>query len=141
MLKYVINKNRPITDYKSYFLNLATNFIVDGEPNPPKKIIINNIEFNEWTKFNYNSNFILKDLIKELSDLFKTEITMVMLGQKMLFTETNNIHINKTMRQILEENQFFLAEKRAQHKLNNCTISIGSADDMLELPDINIMMD
>lgn len=141
MLKYVINKNRPITDYKSYFLNLATNFIVDGEPNPPKKIIINNIEFNEWTKFNYNSNFILKDLIKELSDLFKTEITMVMLGQKMLFTETNNIHINKSMRQILEENQFFLAEKRAQHKLNNCTISIGSADDMLELPDINIMMD
>ena len=136
MLKYVINKERPVTDYKSYFVNLATNFIIDGEPNPPKKVIINNIKFNEWTKFNYNSNIILKDLIINLTDTFKTEINMVMLCQKMLFTESYDIHINKTLKEIMEDLQTF-----PQHKLNNITLSIGSTDDMLELPDINIMMD
>jgi len=130
MLKYVININRPITDYKSYFINLATNFFIDGEPNPPKKVVINNIHFNEWTKFTFNSDFILEHFVKHLSDVFKTDITMIMLNTKTLFSDSNITNIKKSLKQILLENNINSKE---------CTLSIGSSDDMLELPDITVL--
>lgn len=134
MLKYVINKERSISDYKSYFINLATNLFIDGEPNPPKKNMINNIEFNEWSqnKFSYNSNIILKDLVQQLSNLFNIPITMIIFNRTILFSDVIDVNLNKTLKQIsIDYNIGY----------NNFNISIGSDDDMLELPDITITME
>ena len=132
MMKYVMNSSRPIDDYQSYFVNLANNLFIPGEPIATKKIIVNNIKFTEWDVFEYNSTLTMKLFLEQLNENFNTTITMVTFGQKILYADfSNNCDLNNTLFEFI-------------HKDNNETYTkvqlyVGTDDDDIELPQITII--
>lgn len=125
MLKYVINNNRSIEEYQSYFVNLANNLFIPGEPFPPKLNTINNIKFTEWDNFEFNvMNSTVDNLLKILNNKFKTNISMITLGTTMIYADFKNSITDKLIKDIIGD--------------NNAKLSIFSEDDNIELPNISI---
>jgi molybdopterin/thiamine biosynthesis adenylyltransferase len=125
MLKYVINNNRPIEDYQSYFVNLANNLFIPGEPFPPKSNKINNINFTEWDNFEFNVNeCTIDNLLQILNDKFKTNISMITSGTTMIYSDFNNSNQKKMIKEIIGNTK--------------TKLSIFSEDDDIELPNVTI---
>jgi ubiquitin-activating enzyme E1 len=130
MIKYVINNTRPIDDYQSYFVNLANNLFIPGEPIRPKKVTVNNINFTEWDNFEYSNNITMNKFIELLNKKFNTTITMVTIGQKILYADfSNNSNLDTTLYDLIS-NEFNINTK--------VQLYIGTDDDKIELPQITI---
>ena len=131
MIKYVIDNNTPIENYQSYFVNLANNMFIPGEPIPPKKITVNNINFTEWDNFEYNGNITLDTFLNQLNKKFNTTITMVTLGQTILYADfSNNNNSNEMLIDVIAKNT-----KNINSKVQ---LYVGTDDDDLDLPQITI---
>jgi ubiquitin-activating enzyme E1 len=131
MMKYVINNNRPIEDYQSYFINLADNLFIRGEPLAPKKNKINGMLFTEWDNFTYDSDITIDNFIQVLNNKFNIEINMITIGQKMLYSNCYSKNSNENLKTLLLKN--FTTNQ--PDKVGLCVIS---NDDEIELPIITV---
>jgi len=131
MMKYVIDKNRKIEDYQSYFINLADNMIIAGEPIPPKVNKINSQNFTEWSKFESNADMTIKEFIDTMGQKFNTNITMVTIGRKILYADFDDKNKNNNLKEMLKSMQIsgdkvslFICSDNEELELPNITVSI-----------------
>jgi ubiquitin-activating enzyme E1 len=113
MLKYVINKDRKIDDYCSYFVNLANNTYLAGEPVPPKQNTAGNYSYNEWTESEclYEKNNTLKEFLTDMSEKFKCEITSIIAVNKIVYSKTNLKNLEMSLSELTKlygTNEFML---------------------------------
>ena len=85
-----------IDDYQSYFINIANNLFILGEPLPPKITKINGLTFTEWDKFEYNVDYSLEDLKNIIGKQFNTTINMITIGTTILYADFNNTDTSST---------------------------------------------
>jgi molybdopterin/thiamine biosynthesis adenylyltransferase len=129
MMKYVIDKNRKIEDYQSYFINLADNMIIAGEPMPPKINKINGQNFTEWSKFESNADLTIKEFVSSMGQKFNTNITMVTIGRKILYADFDNKNENNNLKEML---------KTMEISGDKVSLFICSDNEELELPSITV---
>lgn len=116
MLKYISNNN----NYKISFFNLESITFITCEPKSPQIIKVANQEFNCWTKFNQNEDILLLDFLDKYQELFKTTISIITQGSKIIYADFMN-NENKLLSKIIN---------------NNSVLTLLSDDDNLELPNI-----
>jgi ubiquitin-activating enzyme E1 len=129
-LKYKTGLNK-LEDYKSWFVNLAINTFVAGEPIKMTNIKIKDKEFNGWTKFEENNNLTLKEFIKKWSVNLEEEINMVVYGSSILYSDfTGDDNLEKYLVDIMEEFEV---------DLYNQTVELYVSSDINDdLPVINV---
>lgn len=86
MIKYMLDINI-IDKYRSTFINLADPLLVYSEPMPANMIEVAGIKVNEWTKFDYTMNSTLREFKQYYSDMFKTDINMIVIGTAMVYAD------------------------------------------------------
>jgi ubiquitin-activating enzyme E1 len=124
MIKYVDNPLRPITDYSSSYINLASNMFVMSEPFPAQQKKLNDFTYTLWDRFESKEDIRLDQFIKYWSDKFQTTISTVLNGEKMLFMDSfEESNCGRIIGELLDDN----------------IIKLISEDDDLELPDIVII--
>jgi ubiquitin-activating enzyme E1 len=122
MIKYL--SDGPIDNFKSTFVNLATNLFVSAEPLQAKTLEIAGQKFNQWHKFIETEDITLKEFIKKYNELFKITINMVSLGGSLLYADfLHDENLDKKISELLEDS-------------NENKLSILCEDETLELPDI-----
>lgn len=129
MMKYVMSYNK-IDDYQSYFINIANNLFILGEPLPPKITKINGLTFTEWDKFEYNVDYSLEDLKNIIGKQFNTTINMITIGTTILYADFNNTDTSTLLIDALKNT--------GQIKSKKIELFVGSENDELELPQITI---
>jgi molybdopterin/thiamine biosynthesis adenylyltransferase len=139
LVKYLNNPLRPIADYASTFINLASNFIIGSEPMPPSVSEVNGMKMTQWglvpsndnsseqIKFESDKSMILSDFIKFWTEKFNNQITMVCLGSKIIYMEgSKEANLNKTLEEIIGDQ-------------TGTELCLAADDDSLELPDIKVI--
>lgn len=129
MMKYVLDKNRKIEDYQSYFINLADNMLIAGEPMPPKLNKINGQDFTEWSKFESDVDMTVQEFIDSMGKKFNTTITMVTVGRKILYADFDDKNKNNNLKEML---------KTMEISGDKVSLFICSDDEELELPNITV---
>jgi ubiquitin-activating enzyme E1 len=129
MLKYVINNDRKIQDYESWFVCLANNTFISGEPLPPKELSIGKYKYTEWTtsEFKYTTNDTLESFMDNMSDQFECKITGIYAGVKIVYSSFNKKNINMNLTDAI--------------KTYNTNKFMLDSDNDLELPIITIDVD
>ena len=136
MLKYLENPTKGLELYSSSFINLADNMIIQSEPMPATVSETNGMKFTEWgpvpqadgksVTFESSKDILLSDFIKVWSDKFNCEITMVLVGSKILYMQGSSEHnLNKKISELVTEIDSFL--------------SIAPDDDETVLPEIKLV--
>lgn len=131
MLKFVTNPNRTIEDYQSYYVNIANNFFLPGEPLQPKSYTVNNVSFTEWSSFCYNSNITINSFREMLSKQFDTNIALISLDQAIIYSDFSDNFIDCSLYSKIIN---LLSDKNT----NSVQVSIFSDDDNIDLPQITI---
>jgi molybdopterin/thiamine biosynthesis adenylyltransferase len=138
LIKYLSNPLRPITDYASTFINLASNFIIGSEPIAPSVSEVNGMKMTQWgllpsddeskqIKFESSKSMLLSDFVKYWTEKFNNQITMVCLGSKIIYMEgSKEANLNKTLEEIIGDQ-------------NETELCLAAEDDTLELPDIKVI--
>ncbi len=90
-MKYCYHKStstfRNLEDFRSTFVNLATNLLISSDPISAPKIKIGDVEFNSWKKFVENNDLKLGEFLDNYKKEFKNEITMILFGTGILYAE------------------------------------------------------
>ena len=105
MIKY-FNNYKDLYNYKNTLIDIKKLSIEHFTPNPAKDILIGSIKMNAWTKLIYNKNSTLKEFKNYYEDYFKTTISMILNGSKMLYVEFMESDINKNLLDIIDNNSF-----------------------------------
>lgn len=124
MIKYVDDPLRPITDYSSSYINLSSNLFVTSEPFPAQQKKLNDFTYTLWDRFESQGDIRLDQFIQFWDDKFKTTISTVLNGEKILYMDG-----------IEESNQ----DKMMRDLIDDSIIKLISEDEELELPDIVIV--
>ena len=133
----ILKNKTDISNYKNYFLNLALSLFTYSEPG---SVTVNYIgdkfKFTVWDSFNFKDIY-LKELLEFFQINYKIEITMVVCGQKMLYSpfmdktkakERKNTKISDIYTQLFETLNTNIIELNISGEL------IESPDEELELP-------
>jgi molybdopterin/thiamine biosynthesis adenylyltransferase len=143
MIKYISNKDRPIEDYMSTFINLASNFIIQSEPIATTIKEINGMKLTEWgqvpsidgttsnnIKFESDKSMLLSDFIKYWSEKFNNEITMVCIGSKILFMSgSKESNLDKTLNELIN----------GENGEYDISLFLSTDDDSIDLPEIKVI--
>ena len=74
--------------YRSWFLNMALNIIVQSDPMPAPILTLGNKKINCWKKFNYNvDNKTLLNLIEYVENQFDIKVFMILYESSILYNE------------------------------------------------------
>lgn len=122
MYKYLCGVDK-LDMYKSWFMNLADNTIVYGDPIKAPVNVVNGVEYNCWEVFEEKENMLVSDFIKKYSDKFKVSIDMILYGTEMVYNDMFDYE-NKYMYDILEGEQEYY------------TLILMSDFNDIELPDV-----
>jgi len=140
MIKYMLSKNNLLENkidiYKSTFVNLADTTVIYSEPMPAPIIEIGNIMFNSWDKFIYTQDSTLKDFKKYWDVKFKTEISMIVYDNAILyssFIDTEENLERKMSELVIEKNENAILS-------NGVIIVIASDNEELNLPEIQFIV-
>lgn len=137
MIKYMLVKfnsiENKIENYRSTFVNLADTTLVYSEPIPAEQIDVAGQKFNVWTKFEYTEDTSLEKFKKYYENMFKTEISMIVYGTTMLYSDFMDCEIDKT--KSLSE---IIKQINPDVDFNEISIlSIASTDNDINLPEIH----
>lgn len=140
-IKIVMGKHK-IDDFKNYFVNLALPLFTFSEPG---QVVINKIangkfKFTIWDSFDFK-DITLEEIFKYFEKNYNVNITMLNIGQKMLFSGFMNedrVNIRKKMK--ISEIYYELFNNKP---LNTIELGIvgelfDSPDEEIELPNIKI---
>lgn len=122
-----------IEDYKSWFVNMATNTFVSTDPIEAPMLKFGDVEINSWTKFELNEDITLKKFIEVYEKKFSTKLSMVLYGTSILYADfMASGDMDKLLTTIFTE--------KYQHNLlqNGAEIIIAPEDDSVELPTIQV---
>jgi len=87
-LRYIITTPSKQCLYRSWFLNMADNTIVESMPMPAPMLKIGNKEINCWTKFNYNiDGKTMQDLIRYIQTTFEIIPYMILYQSSIVYSE------------------------------------------------------
>ena len=101
MLKY-LNGFKQVELYRSTFINLAEPVVVYSEPIKASMIDVAGNKINSWTKFEYIHNSTLDEFKKYYEELFKINISMIVVGNAMVYADfLDDESLNKTLRDII----------------------------------------
>jgi ubiquitin-activating enzyme E1 len=101
MLKY-LNGFKQVDLYRSTFINLAEPVIVYSDPIEASMIDIAGNKINSWTKFEYIHNSTLGEFKKYYEELFKINISMIVVGNSMIYADfLGDESLNKTLYDII----------------------------------------
>lgn len=103
MLKYVLNPKRPIHNYNSYFVNIANNIFIPGEPLPPAQLDLNGYKYTEWdmSKFIHNTNCTLQEFINIMTIEFDCKIIGIIAGVKIIYDESCSEYLYSNLSEII----------------------------------------
>lgn len=132
MIKYVAGIES-IEDYKSYFVNLAINTFIGGEPMPSKKIKIGEKEMNSWVKFEQTEDISLKMFLEKWSEALGTEVNMIFSGSKIIYSDFTKCDTSLSLSKII-------SDKFKKDAFNITEEWIISSDDYEDLPSINVVL-
>ena len=118
LYKY-INKDNVV--YNT-FIDLENDIIRQEVPKSASIMLINDIEFNEWTKLSYCFDKTVCCFKKFYEDIFKINISMIANGSAIIYAEFMEENLNKTLGEL---------------NLNNETLTIMPDNDTI-IPDICI---
>jgi len=101
MLKY-LNGFKQVDLYRSSFINLAEPVVVYSEPIKASMIDVAGSKINSWTKFEYIHNSTLDEFKKYYEELFKINISMIVVGNAMVYADfLGDESLNKTLYDII----------------------------------------
>lgn len=124
MIKYVDDPLRPITDYSSSYVNLASNLFLTSEPFPAQQKKLNDFTYTLWDKFESHGDIRLDQFIQYWNNKFQTTISTVLNGEKILFMDGfDESNCGRIIGELLDDN----------------IIKLITDDEQLELPDIVII--
>jgi ubiquitin-activating enzyme E1 len=141
MVKYMLAKcktiENKIENYRSTFVNLADTTLVYSEPIPSGTIEIAGQKFNNWTKFEFTQDVSLEKFKEYYENIFKTEISMIVYGTSMLYSDFMDCQTDKSKK---------LSEiiKNIDSTVDFTEVSIitiASSDDDINLPDIHFRLE
>ena len=138
-LKYCYHKSTStvskLEDFRSTFVNLATNLLISSDPISAPKIKIGDVEFNSWKKFVENSDLKLREFLEKYSKEFKNEITMILFGTGILYAE-----FMRSEDDMEKKLSLLLKEKMEVDILDGKPINliIAGDDDEVEFPGIQL---
>ena len=93
LIRYVAYKDIPeinkIDNYRSWFLNMADNMVVSSEPFPTSSIMVGNTKLNGWTKFKWDINTKLSEMLNTYQKKCNTTIYMILYGSGIVYSEFN----------------------------------------------------
>jgi len=130
MLKYVRNKNTKIEEYSSYFINLADNTFIFGDPFKPKINKVNGKEFTEWDKFEFNGNDSLYNFKKYILEKFNVEISLITVDTSIIYADFKETDQSLSLNNLLIQNNI---------NESNIELFIACDDDTIELPMIKLI--
>ena len=120
MLKFMLKCD--ISEYKSTFVNLATNIFISSEPFAAPENEINGIKFNSWYKFIEKKDCTLYEFKEKYEKIFNTTISIINCNCDILYASFIDPE-NKLLSEIIS---------------NNKIISLISEDENIILPNIYI---
>jgi ubiquitin-activating enzyme E1 len=140
-IKILFGKNK-LDDFKNYFVNLALPLFTFSEPGP---VIVNEIangkfKFTIWDSFEFK-DVLMEEIFQYFEKNYNLNITMLNIGQKMLFSGfMNEDKVNTRKKMKISEIYQELFNDKPQN-----TIEIGivgelfdNQDEEIELPNIKI---
>lgn len=100
MIKYMLVKfnsiKNKIENYRTTFVNLVDTTLVYSEPILAEQIEIAGQKFNSWTKFEYTEDTSLEKFKEYYENMFKAEISMIVYGTTMLYSNFMDCETDKT---------------------------------------------
>ena len=103
MIKYLCGHNK-VDSYRSTFINLAEPVLVYSDPIKASQIDVAGVKMNSWTKFEYNKNSTLGEFKTYYEQMFKTNVSMIVVGTTMVYAEfLGNESLDKSMAQVMRE--------------------------------------
>jgi ubiquitin-activating enzyme E1 len=141
MIKYMLAKfnsiENKIENYRSTFVNLADTTLVYSEPIPAGTIEVAGQKFNVWTKFEFTQDTTLEKFKEYYENMFKTEISMIVYGTAMLYSDFMDCDIDKTknLSEIIKQ----INENVDFNEIS--VLTIASSDDEINLPEIHFKLE
>lgn len=130
MLKYLIGFAK-VETYRSTFINLAEPILLYSEPISAPKIEVAGVQMNSWTKFEYINNTTLGDFKRYYENMFKTTISMIVIGTSMAYADfignVGNLDVKLSD---------IIFNTLGSH-VSDVTFTLG-ADNDIDLPAINV---
>lgn len=123
MIKY-FNNYKELYNYKNTLINLEKKYIEHFTPKPAKEITIGNTQMNAWTKLIYCKNSTLKEFKEYYEDYFKTTISMIINGSKMLYVEFIESDISRRLLDIVDNEAFITMTTDNEEDLPEIQIKI-----------------
>jgi ubiquitin-activating enzyme E1 len=132
MMKYLMGI-KDITKYRSTFINLADPLLVYTDPIIAATIEVAGMKMNSWTKFEYTVDSTLEEFKKYYEDMFKVQISMIVIGTSMVFADFMENDMTKKLSQLICETQ------ECEVVPSNITFTLA-ADNDVEIPAIQVML-
>lgn len=103
MVKYLCGADK-VDSYRSTFINLAEPVLVYSDPIESAQIDVAGVKMNSWTKFEYNKNSTLGEFKTYYEQMFKTNVSMIVVGTNMVYAEfLGSESLDKSMAQVMRE--------------------------------------
>jgi len=132
MMKYLMGF-KDTTQYRSTFINMADPLLVYTDPIIAPTIEVAGVMMNSWTKFEYKVDSTLEEFKKYYEDMFKVQISMIVIGTSMVFADFMENDTTKKLSQLICETQ------ECEKVPSNITFTLA-ADNDVEIPSINVML-
>ena len=126
-------QNISATRYRSTFINLADPLLVYSDPIIAPTIEVAGVMMNSWTKFEYKVDSTLEEFKKYYEDIFKVQISMIVIGTSMVFADFMENDMTKKLSQLICETQ------ECEEVPSNITFTLA-ADNDIDIPAINVML-
>jgi ubiquitin-activating enzyme E1 len=134
MLKYLMDIKK-IELYRSTFINLAQPLIVYSEPFEPQHINVGNTKLNGWTKFTWNKNTTLGEFKKYYDELFKTNITLIVIETGMIYADFLGTEpLDKQILEIITEHY------ETSDFPSIVSFSLATEDENIVIPNIQVII-
>lgn len=132
MMKYMMDI-KDVTKYRSTFINLADPLLVYSDPLVAGTIEVAGVKMNSWTKFEYKVDSTLEEFKKYYEDMFKVQISMIVIGTSMVYADFMENDMTKKLSQLICETQ------ECDKVPSTITFTLA-ADNDVEIPAINVML-
>jgi len=105
LLKYIsyLGHEQQISDYRSWFVNMADNTLVYSQPFEIPSFKIGEQKINGWTKHKYNTNSTLQELVDYCNNLYKIPIYMILYKASILYSNFDDNNINNKLDKIFKD--------------------------------------
>lgn len=137
MVKYLCGYDK-VDSYRSTFINLAEPVLVYSDPIEAGQIDVAGVPMNSWTKFEYNKNSTLGEFKEFYEQMFKTTVSMIVVGSTMVYAEFLGAEsLDKTMARVMRE---VCEVPETDPVPSMVTFSVLSEEESKEIPPITVSL-